>query len=69
LKAKDIDNQRLNKRILKLEKLIEMNKNFDGPGQRIPRGEMDMMDDRDDQFDETQDFGNMPINRGFGITE
>jgi len=30
LKAKDMDITRLNKRIARLEKLVEINKNFDG---------------------------------------
>jgi len=30
MKAKDIDIQRLNKRILRLEKLVEINKNLEG---------------------------------------
>ena len=48
LKAKDIDNQRMNKRIQRLEKLIEVNRNFDG-GHRNDF----MIPERNQQFEET----------------
>jgi len=66
LKAKDVDNQRLNKRIQRLEKLVEVNKNFEGANTRQQhRNDYDYGDERE-EFEDTQDFPKMG---GFGITE
>ena len=47
LKAKDMDNKQLQKRIARLEKLIEVNKNYDGH-----RNEF-VIPERNEQFEET----------------
>lgn len=54
LKAKDIDNQRLQKRVDRLEKMVEINKNYDGPG-RNQRHEA--IPEREEVLEETQNFG------------
>ena len=54
LKAKDIDNQRLQKRVDRLEKLVEINKNYDAPG-RASRHEA--IPERDAILEDTQNFG------------
>ena len=64
LKAKDMDIKRLNKMIARLEKMVELNKNYDGPSQR---NNYDMIPERDEEFEETQNqFGmpNMKLNHG-----
>ena len=52
LKAKDIDIQRLEKRNKRLEKLAEVNKNFDAGG-RDSRARKDVIQERDEAFEET----------------
>lgn len=67
LKAKDIDNQRLQKRVDRLEKMVEINKNYDEP---VRNSRQDSIPERDEIFEETQDFGIPDINNmnhgGFG---
>ena len=56
LKAKDIDNQRLQKRVTRLEKMVEINKDSYGGGPN--RGSYDAIpEERDDFADTDQNFG------------
>ena len=50
LKAKDIDNQRLQKRVTRLEKMVEINKNYDGGP---TRGQFDVIPEERDDFADT----------------
>lgn len=52
LKAKDIDMARINKRCQRLEKLIEVNKNYDKVGGKEYRN-IDDTDDKDDSIDDS----------------
>ena len=60
MKAKDIDISRLNKRINRLEKLVEINKNLDGLGaQRGSRAVGDqVIQERDENLESTNNYGN-----------
>lgn len=64
IKAKDIDISRLNKRINRLEKLVDINKNLDGlNAQRGPRGVGDqVIPERDENLEETNNYGNFDNN-------
>lgn len=66
LKAKDIDINRLTKRNNRLEKLVDINKNLD-IGNRASRAnlEQDIIQERDEQFEDTgRDYG-IPNMSGF----
>lgn len=60
MKAKDIDISRLNKRINRLEKLVEINKNLDSLGaQRGSRAVGDqVIPERDENLESTNNYGN-----------
>ena len=63
IKAKDIDISRLNKRINRLEKLVEINKNLDGlSGQRGSRVGDQVIPERDENLEETNNYGNFNNN-------
>ena len=64
LKAKDIDIARLTKRVNRLEKLVEINKGFDGA--RGSRNE-DIIHERDEIMEETQNFGQVPSGNFGGL--
>lgn len=60
IKAKDIDIQRLNKRIQRLEKMVEVNKNIDGMGKqaRINKpSRTDVIRESDEIMEETLGYG------------
>jgi len=52
LKAKDIDNARLTKRVNRLEKLVEINKGFDAGRERGSRND-EIIHERDEIMEET----------------
>ena len=54
LKAKDIDLQRLTKRNQRLEKMVEINKNYDQGGRN---SRQDAIQERDEILEDTQNFG------------
>jgi len=61
LKAKDMDISRLNKRIARLEKLVEINKNLDVySGGR--KGGNDVIPEHDEELEETNNFA-LPNNQ------
>lgn len=60
LKAKDLDNQRLSKRIQRLEKLVEINRNFEAPASRL-KGYGDMQN-QDEGFGDTDNSGGQGFN-------
>jgi hypothetical protein len=55
LKAKDIDIQRLNKRNQRLEKMVEINNNLGGQGNRGSR--QDGIQETDEDMQDTQNYG------------
>jgi chromosome segregation ATPase len=67
LKAKDIDIQRLNKRVQRLEKLVEINKNFDGAQGR--GSHQDVIPERNEIMEDTQNFGIPSLSNMNGFQE
>lgn len=63
MKAKDIDISRLNKRINRLEKLVEINKNLEGlTGQRGSRINDQVIPERDENLEDTNNYDNFNNN-------
>lgn len=63
IKAKDIDISRLNKRVNRLEKLVDINKNLDGlNAQRGSRVGDQVIPERDENLEETNNYGNFGAN-------